>query len=279
MDKSKVNKIIIFTLASLYSTIALNNLIKVIKDKDVVIFTSNVYNDKHGTFFYQLKKIFKRSGYHFLLYLSTYMVFYKIIMFLSNIINIIFFNKKRYISINKIAKLYGIPIIKVDDINAKNVIDDIYEKKPDLILSCIFDQIISEEVFSIPKYGTMNIHPGLLPDYRGPFPSIFAAINNENNLGVTVHYVDRTLDTGNIIDRRSIPFKKNKSILYHDVQLMKLGIDIMTNVIASIGIKNLCTLKQEGGRYYSYPKRCHTQQLRRNNVKLFSIFELFKLFF
>jgi len=69
----------------------------------------------------------------------------------------------------------------------------------DVIVVFSMSQLLKQNIFGIPKYGTINLHPSILPDYRGPNPDFWQYYNMEMNPGVTVHYIDKGEDTGDII--------------------------------------------------------------------------------
>jgi methionyl-tRNA formyltransferase len=75
---------------------------------------------------------------------------------------------------------------------------------PDLIIVSTFKQILTQNVLSLPRLGVVNLHPSLLPRYRGPCPTQAALFNDEEVTGVTAHYVTDKLDEGNILFQRSI---------------------------------------------------------------------------
>ena len=71
---------------------------------------------------------------------------------------------------------------------------------PDIIIVSSFNQIIPKPIISIPKLGVINIHPSLLPKYRGATPTVWALMNGEKETGVTIHFIeDERIDNGNII--------------------------------------------------------------------------------
>jgi methionyl-tRNA formyltransferase len=76
---------------------------------------------------------------------------------------------------------------------------------PDLIVVATFKQILAQNVLCLPRLGVVNLHPSLLPRYRGPCPTQTALFNNEQVTGVTAHYVTEKLDEGNILLQKSIP--------------------------------------------------------------------------
>ena len=74
----------------------------------------------------------------------------------------------------------------------------------DLLVVHAFKRILPPGVFNAPQLGTINIHPSLLPDYRGPDPSRLVLENKETETGITSHYIDEGVDTGNILSQESI---------------------------------------------------------------------------
>ena len=75
---------------------------------------------------------------------------------------------------------------------------------PDLILVATFDQKIPPEIMKIPRLGAVNIHPSLLPQYRGPCPTHWAVIHGEKETGITFHQVTEGYDLGEILYQRRI---------------------------------------------------------------------------
>lgn len=74
--------------------------------------------------------------------------------------------------------------------------------RPDLLVIYGFNWILPPEVFQLPRFGTINIHPGRLPRYRGPAPVHWAIRNGDPEIGVSVHRVDDGVDTGPILAQR-----------------------------------------------------------------------------
>ncbi|MEP7145387.1 MAG: methionyl-tRNA formyltransferase [bacterium] len=89
-------------------------------------------------------------------------------------------------------------------LNSKDVLDRIKQEQPDLIIASSFDQILSKQLIDIPKLGIINLHPSLLPKYRGPYPDQAVLLNGETKTGVTVHFLTENLDSGNIILQKDL---------------------------------------------------------------------------
>ena len=108
-------------------------------------------------------------------------------------------------------------------------------KSPDLIVVYSMSHLLKENIISIPKYGVINMHPSLLPIYRGPNPLFWMYYNMEKKGGITIHYIDKGEDTGEIIFQESydIPLGSNGPDLIHKV-IITIGIPLLLDAIASI---------------------------------------------
>ena len=106
---------------------------------------------------------------------------------------------------------------------------------PDLVVVFSMSQLLKEELISVPKCGTINMHPSFLPEYRGANPDFWQYYNMEMNPGVTVHYVDKGEDTGDIIfqDRVHISLG-TKSPERLDRLIGDVGVPLVLKAIKSI---------------------------------------------
>jgi methionyl-tRNA formyltransferase len=79
------------------------------------------------------------------------------------------------------------------------------ELAPDLLLCDSYSMLLRPDVLSVPRAGAVNVHGGLLPQYRGGNPLQWTIINDETQAGVTIHYMDEGFDSGSIIAQRQVP--------------------------------------------------------------------------
>ncbi len=92
------------------------------------------------------------------------------------------------------------------EINNVNKCEEIVQKfNPDIIVSIYYRYIVNKKILGIPHNGCFNLHPSLLPQYRGCSSLTWALINGETHAGVTYHYMEESVDSGNII--LQAPFK------------------------------------------------------------------------
>ena len=103
------------------------------------------------------------------------------------------------------AEEHGIPLEIHSDINSDECIDRIRRYNADLFVSMSFNQIFKARMINLPRLKTINCHAGMLPFYRGRNILNWALINDEKEFGITVHYMDEGIDTGDIILQKKYP--------------------------------------------------------------------------
>ncbi len=134
----------------------------------------------------------------------------------------------------KIAAMeLGCRVIQPESINNENVIDEIRKTKPDFFVVVAFGQFLSETILSIPRYAPINIHASLLPEYRGAAPIHRAIVNGDSKTGVTTMFMDKGMDTGDILDVIETDITKDDTAeTLHD-RLAALGADLIVSTITN----------------------------------------------
>lgn len=92
-------------------------------------------------------------------------------------------------------------------------------------------RMLPEVVWSMPRYGTFNVHAALLPQYRGAAPINWAIINGETETGVTTFFLNKNIDTGRIILQKRFPIPEDADVEYVYDGLMNLGADIAVETL------------------------------------------------
>ncbi len=108
-------------------------------------------------------------------------------------------------SVAGLAKKYGIPVYMPETVNTPSWIEQIRAWEPDLIFSFYYRNMISEDILKVPGLGAFNMHGSLLPKYRGRVPINWAVLNGEKETGVTLHYMVKKADAGDIVDQERVP--------------------------------------------------------------------------
>lgn len=118
--------------------------------------------------------------------------------------------------------------------NNDEFINEIKKLNPDLICVVAYGKIIPEEILSIPRFGCINVHPSLLPKYRGAAPIQWAIINGDKETGVTTMYMDKGMDTGDMILKKKVTIKDNETSGELWDRLSKIGADLLIETIKKI---------------------------------------------
>jgi len=103
------------------------------------------------------------------------------------------------------AQLHGIDFLVHPNINSDEFVERVAKYECELFVSMSFNQIFKSRVMRLPRLATINCHAGKLPFYRGRNILNWALINDEREFGITVHFVDEGIDTGDIIAQRTFP--------------------------------------------------------------------------
>ena len=155
-------------------------------------------------------------------------------------------------------KIFTPPTFK----NCKNL-EELKIIKPDLIVVVAYGLILPKELLDIPKYGCLNLHPSLLPKYRGCAPMERCLLSNDTETGVCVMKVAEGLDDGDIIDIYKCPIDKNTDIVYLKQHLANIGSDIMIKTIEKIAKgENINLIKQDN------TKATFTDKITNDDAKI-----------
>lgn len=143
-----------------------------------------------------------------------------------------------------LAKEKGIEVLQYKKIRLEGV-EKLKELKPDLMITCAFGQILSQEIIDIPKLGVVNIHASLLPKYRGASPIHYAILNGEKETGITIMKTDVGIDTGDIIYQEKTEIQKNEKCGELFDRLSELGAKCIKRVLPDILTGKYKLIKQD----------------------------------
>jgi len=146
--------------------------------------------------------------------------------------------------LKSIAEEKGVPFIVTPNINSNEFVEQVDLFECDLLVSMSFNQIFGHSLINLTLGNIINCHAGKLPFYRGRNVLNWALINDEKEFGITVHYVDEGVDTGDIILQRVYPISD-----HDDYQsLLDLAYDgcaeVLYDAISDISKGNLTRVKQ-----------------------------------
>lgn len=116
---------------------------------------------------------------------------------------------------------------------------------PDIMVTCAYGQILSQEILDIPRFGVINIHASILPKYRGASPIHYAIKNGETSTGITIMRSDKGIDTGDIIVQKSIDILENETCGELFERLSILGASMIVSTLYDVYNGSAKFIKQD----------------------------------
>lgn len=174
--------------------------------------------------------------------------------------------------IKKIAKKNKIPFLISSE--EKDFVKCIREKKIDLMISASFPTIFSKKLLAVLPMGAINVHASQLPKYRGIHPLNWAIINDESDIGVTVHYLSEKVDSGDIIEQATIPLKNEDTINTVLGKITDRGAEILIEAVKKIEAKKVKLIHQNHAKASFAPKRKPSDgriDWSKNSRKIFNL--------
>ncbi len=174
---------------------------------------------------------------------------------------------------SRIARNFGHEVATYSSANSEIALDDFKKFSPDLIVSIRFGQIFKQPLINIPRLGVLNLHSGLLPNYRGVLATFWAILHGEEKIGTTLHYItDASIDTGDIVGFSESKVDHDSSLVSNITNLYHGGCSLLLESLEKIfngeKIKIVKQSELGEGKYFSYPTADDIKKfLSLNSVK------------
>ena len=152
-------------------------------------------------------------------------------------------------------KSYNLPEIEVESVNSLQFKKRLLKLNPDIVLVGSWPEKFKKEIYDIPKIATINAHPSLLPQYRGPNPYFWTIRNGEQISGITFHLMDKGFDTGAILAQEEVkiyPSDTGKSLKERTVLTARGVVCELLKALREDIIIPL-TQREDKATYYSTP--------------------------
>lgn len=152
------------------------------------------------------------------------------------------------------AGRHDIPVLSVGNLKDETSLQAFRDLKPELVITVCFPQILPKSWLGVPAEGCLNLHPSLLPAYRGPNPLFWQFREGEKNTGVTLHFMDAVADAGDIVAQKSVEFPKGITAFEADQVAAKAGAEL---ILETISMKDIPRRSQHLGSitYQAAPTR------------------------
>jgi len=135
--------------------------------------------------------------------------------------------------------------------NNTEVIEKLKELNPDFIIVVAYGKILPEEILAIPKYGCINVHGSLLPKYRGAAPIQWAIINGEKITGITTMFMDKGMDTGDMLLKEEVEILEEDTSDTMFVKLKEVGANLLVKTIDGVYSGDIKGKTQTGEATYA----------------------------
>ncbi len=153
--------------------------------------------------------------------------------------------KVQHCASKELAACEDIPVLQPKSLKSPEFLEEIKLFNADIFVVVAYGKLIPRSVFALPRLGTINLHPSLLPLYRGAAPVEWAVINGERETGVTVQMINEELDAGDIVIQQSIMLDENiTSGELYDI-VMPLGEELVLKSIELLAKKEGTLLQQD----------------------------------
>jgi methionyl-tRNA formyltransferase len=139
----------------------------------------------------------------------------------------------------------GLSVVQPDRVNGPATLELLEEIAPNVIVVVAYGQLLKRPLFSLPPFGTINIHASLLPRYRGAAPINWAIIRGETATGVTTFLIDEGMDTGEILLQRATSIGKDETAGELHDRLAEMGGELIVDTLGRMTRGMLAPRSQE----------------------------------
>ena len=158
-------------------------------------------------------------------------------------------------SIVSLAWERQLPIYQVSRLAAPETLETLAAMQPDIICVACFPKRLPPSLLNLPRSGCLNVHPSLLPRYRGPYPLFWMLRHGDRNFGVTIHFMDEHFDTGDIAAQAEVALPDGVSGEEADTLLSEYGGECLVEVLGAIANGTLVRQPQPSeGSYFPAPQ-------------------------
>lgn len=214
-------KLVIFTQNTMASIVATREILRENHEKvRAIVLASQLRGESLRDQIKVARKLIRRSSFSFFFYKLIESKLYNVLLSSHKIANSKHYRRGKAKGIEDLAKQYKIPIIRTNDLSDDTFLQKIKELNPDFIF-CLVAQILRKNVFEVLGNKLVNAHGSYLPEYRGAAQYVWYLLNGDSQYGVTVHFMELGLDTGDIILQKRFDYNPGISVykLHYDLSL------------------------------------------------------------
>lgn len=157
---------------------------------------------------------------------------------------------------------YNVSRFQPKSLKDDRVFEEFKNLKPDICIVAAYGKILPQKYLGVPRFGFLNIHPSLLPKYRGPSPIQTAILNGDKESGISIMLVDTKIDHGPILNEAKYKINNDKDLLEISRELFKLGADLLVKTLPEYTNGNLKPKEQD------HSQATFTKMFSRNDGRI-----------
>lgn len=142
------------------------------------------------------------------------------------------------------AMEYNIPVFQPEKLSGSEELESILGMDPDLVVTAAYGQYVPTKLLHTPPFKAINVHASLLPKYRGAAPIHYALINGEQETGVTIMYMEKEMDAGDIISQSTLTIKETDTVGSLFSKLSLLGRNLLMETLPQVFERKIQPRKQ-----------------------------------
>jgi folate-dependent phosphoribosylglycinamide formyltransferase PurN len=281
MPQKEIRPVLI-VYPSIYSALILNYLICkgnvplsgiILSDSDIKV------KGKDLLLISSVFALIKQSGLSYTLYMLFVAKFSYIFLLIWNLTMAAKCKELTLKTVRRISKDGKIPMIKSKNINSEATLQFIEEQKANIIVSGYNNQILKYKTCKKLEHGAINIHNAYLPDFRGLDAAFEALYRGVQETGVTIHYIDKGVDTGRIILQEKTTINKDDTVFSLNMHQWLQGAMMLTEVLNSFRKGVINTKEQDLNKakylYNSFPECGRVREFMKKGGRFISLRDIF----
>ena len=162
-------------------------------------------------------------------------------------------HKMAFSPVKEYALTVGLPVYQPMKMRDGEALRIVRELAPELIVVAAYGRILPEDILSTPAYGSINVHSSVLPKYRGAAPINWAILNGDNVTGVTIMYMAKELDAGDVILCRETAIDPDEDAQTLTARLAALGADALAEAVEQLQSGTAVRTPQDHSAYTYAP--------------------------
>ena len=180
-------------------------------------------------------------------------------------------------ALSRADEVFGVPVEEIAHANDAAFIRRYDALSPDLTILLDAGSILGDRILAVPRDGTINLHTGLLPRYKGINTAFHALLEGAPEMGCTVHEVVREIDAGRILGQCAFPVDRTRTLVWHRMRSVLDGAQLLAEVVEQLARDGWPAARPpppSTARAYSWPKKHEVDRFRRSGGRLISARDL-----